>query len=225
MLQLIATPLCLRKFSKLTAYLDSIKNANLQHNKTNVLSTDIDAFIKSIGTGTLTQGRISNCLLTLSCATFGQATTALLFNREPPGSSARNYYTSLGTSLLQKRYQHLLDIMAISIEKEPPIYSTPNSTGWIGARYRPEITQVANAVSAIKQDLARLLVQLTEQGIWIEFHNLYSTYQILCQSLLTGMRPITTPIVKRELLIDSVGVVIRKEKSREDEFNTRHIPV
>ncbi|MEH8018951.1 hypothetical protein MN202_17040 [Rheinheimera muenzenbergensis] len=224
-LRLIATPLCLSKFSKLTAYLDSIKIANLQHNKTNVLSTDIDAFIKNIGTGTLTQGRISNCLLTLSCATYGQATTALLFNREPPGSSARNYYTSLETSLLQKRYQHLLDIMAISIEKEPPIYSTPNSTGWIGARYRPEITQVANAVSAIKQDLARLLVQLTEQGIWIEFHNLYSTYQILCQSLLTGMRPITTPIVKRELLIDSVGVFIRKEKSREDEFNTRHIPV
>lgn len=77
----------------------------------------------------------------------------------------------------------------------------------------------------MKQDLAKLQTQLIDRGRWIEFHNLYTTYQVFCQSVLTGMRPISTPIVKREQLINSVGIFIRKEKSREDEFNIRHIPV
>lgn len=116
-LRLPTTQFCQSKFSKLSVYLDTLKAANLQHNKTNILSTDIDIYIKSIGSGTLTQGRISNYLFTLSCAIYGQATATLLFNREPPGSSARNYYTSLKTALLQQRYQYLLEVMAFSTER------------------------------------------------------------------------------------------------------------
>lgn len=225
LLRLPATALCQYKFETLAKLLPPSRIPKIPGNKTNILSSDINNYIKEIGTGTLTPGRISNNLLITGCAIFGQATTALLFNREPPGSMARSYYTSLPTSLLQQRYKALVGILATSVGRPVSTAEPLTLAGWIGARYRPEIEQVNEAIANIKIDLLRLQTCLTEHGAWIDFHNLYTTYQVFCQSLLTGMRPITTPLVTREQMVFSAGVFIRKEKAREDEFNTRHIPV
>ncbi|KRS21582.1 hypothetical protein AAY72_07875 [Alishewanella sp. WH16-1] len=225
LLRLPATKLCKLKFEMLATIQPPTETPVIPGNKTNILSSDINNYIKDIGTGTLTPGRISNNLLITGCAIFGQATTALLFNREPPGSMARSYYTSLPTSLLQQRYKALVVILATSVGRPVSTAEPLTLAGWIGARYRPEIEQVNKAVANIQTDLLRLQSRLTQHGAWIDFHNLYTTYQVFCQSLLTGMRPITTPLVKREQMVFSAGVLIRKEKAREDEFNTRHIPV
>ncbi|SNY58626.1 hypothetical protein SAMN06297280_3449 [Arsukibacterium tuosuense] len=225
LLRLPATELCRFKFDKLAKLKPPSQTPEKPCNKTNILSDDFSKYIADIGPGTLTKGRISNYLLVIGCAVFGQATTALLFNREPPGSMARSYYTSLHTSLLQQRYKILLDILATSVERKASTAAPAESYGWIGARYRPEMNQITAAITKIQYDLSRLQTKLTEPGKWIDFHNLYVTYQVFCQSLLTGMRPITTPLVQREQLVVSAGVFIRKEKAREDEFNTRHIPL
>lgn len=225
LLRFPATALCKLRFEMLATILPPSETPVIPGNKTNILSSDINNYIKDINSGTLTKGRISNNLLVTCCALFGQATTALLFKREPPGSMARSYYTSLNTSLLQGRYKTLIGTLATSVGRATSTASPAESRGWIGARYRPEMGQVAKAIANIKKDLSSLQTRLTVPGTWIDFHNLYTTYQVLCQSLLTAMRPITTPLVKREQLVFSAGVFIRKEKAREDEFNTRHIPV
>uniref|UniRef100_A0A486XTZ1 Uncharacterized protein n=1 Tax=Rheinheimera sp. BAL341 TaxID=1708203 RepID=A0A486XTZ1_9GAMM len=225
LLRLPATELCRRKFDELKEIQQPTETPEKPCNKTNVLSEDIKAYMKGIGTGTLTKARISNHLLISACAVFGQATAALLFNREPPGSMARSYYTSLHTKLLQQRYTTLLGNEATSFGKKINAAQQVEQPGWIGARYRPEIAEVAAAVITMASELSMLQTRLIEPGKWIEFHNLYITYQVFCQSLLTGMRPITIPLVNPEQVISSVGVFIRKEKAREDEFNTRHIPI
>lgn len=224
-LRLPASRLCQLRFKELATKHSPTEIAEKPCNKTNVLVSDIHDYINSIGTGTLTKGRISNHLMIYGCAIFGQATSALLFNREPPGSMARNYYTSLHISLLQQRYNKLLSALIASIGRNYDAPQPAENPKWIGARYRPEMAQVAATVSAMTTNLAHLQTRLIEPRAWIEFHNLYVTYQVLCQTLLTGMRPIQVPLVKREQLILSAGVFVRKEKAREDEFNTRHIPI
>lgn len=225
MLRLPASRLCQLRFKELETRYSPTEMPEKPCNKTNVLVSDIHEYIKNIGNGTLTKGRISNHLMICACAIFGQATSALLFNREPPGSMARNYYTSLHISLLQQRYNKLLSALIASIGHKYDAPQPAENPKWIGARYRPEMAQVAATISAMTTNLAHLQTRLIEPGIWIEFHNLYVTYQVLCQTLLTGMRPIQVPLVKREQLVLSAGVFVRKEKAREDEFNTRHIPI
>ncbi|HCU65744.1 MAG TPA: hypothetical protein DF774_08295 [Rheinheimera sp.] len=224
-LRLPASSLCRLRFEELATKQMPTETPQSPCNKTNVLVHEIHDYIKNIGNGTLTKGRISNHLLIHCCAIYGQATTALLFNREPPGSMARSYYTSLHITLLQQRYNKLMDILIATLGRPFDAPQPAEHPGWIGARYRPEMEQVAAAIATMKTNLAHLQTRLIEPGTWIEFHNLYVTYQVLCQTLLTGMRPIQIPLVKREQLILSVGVFVRKEKAREDEFNTRHIPI
>ncbi len=225
-LRLPATKLCQQKFQELTKFQSKPTTPTYLDNGSNSSYGEFIGYTQKIGTGSLTKGRISNHLLITSCGLFGQATSALLFNREPPGSMARSFYTSLDRTLLIQRYQDLLRTIANSVGSDyKPIWCYSKNAGWIGARYRPELLQVANAILQMQKDMVTLQNQLTERNGWILFHNLYLTYQVLCQSLLTGMRPMLTPLVQREHLVISEGILIRKEKTQEDEFNIRHIPI
>ncbi|MDP5133169.1 MAG: hypothetical protein NWQ54_19990, partial [Paraglaciecola sp.] len=222
---LTATPLFQKKYHELM----EIHGKSEKKGDTNALielsQNEINTFIKNIGNGTLSLGRISNYMLILCSSVYGQATSTLMFNRAPPGSLARSYYTSLDIKLIQNRYDDLLRKVIKSISPNKPDIKTKQGVGWIGARYRPTMSQVKEAIALILKKLSELNTELTKPKTWITFHNLFVTYQVFSQTLLTGMRPIACPLVNRELVISSLGIFIRKEKSKEDEFNTRHIPL
>lgn len=174
--------------------------------------------------------RISNHMMLLCCETYGPPVATLLFNRDSAGSTARSYYTTLRNTVLVERYKELLRSILPIIKTT---ISTPSNVhvkaihdkNFVGARHHPKWFYIHDCVQKLKNEAIRLSKKThTDEG-WIAFHNVYMVYVIYITSLLTGLRPINTPIVTSDKIIDSVKIFIHCEKSKKDEFNTRYIPL
>lgn len=174
--------------------------------------------------------RISNHMHILCCQVYGQATASLLFNRDPLGSLARNYYTTLSVQTMVKRYKHLLNILlpivSASLTTMPKINIKPvKDTEYIGAKWHPSWQHVVQCNSILVGLLVKNSKKWHQDEGWISFHNTYTAYVLFCTSLLTGLRPINTPMVIPEKVILSAKVFVHREKSKSDEFNSRFIPL
>lgn len=174
--------------------------------------------------------RISNHMHILCCQVYGQATASLLFNRDPLGSLARNYYTTLPIDTMVKRYKHLLNILlpivSASFTTMPKINIKPiEGKSYIGAKWHPSWVHVVQCIRILVGILVKNSKNWHRDEGWISFHNTYTAYVLFCTSLLTGLRPINTPMVVPEKVILSAKVFVHREKSKSDEFNTRFIPL
>lgn len=174
--------------------------------------------------------RISNHMMLLCCERYGPPVATLLFNRDPVGSTAKNYYTTLRIELLVRRYKsllnHLSPIINTAISVIPNIGIKPiNDKNYVGARNHPQWIYIRDCVQKLKNEAIRLSKNtLTDEG-WVAFHNIYVVYVLYTSGLLTGLRPINSPIVTPDKVIASANVFIHREKSKQDEFNTRFIPL
>jgi len=218
------TSLCQERFEKLLN--NDFRNKTINDEIRTLTENDLKKFIDTFGINGLKLSRIKNHFFQTCCSQFGQAIAALTFNRDAPGSNARNFYATHSNTFIQEHYTELLNKTIDSINASAQIALPENlSIGWVGARYRPEIQDIRKGLVNIRSELEKLQKSLVERGNWIRFHNLYVCYQILAQSLLTGMRPINSPLVQPEHLLYSDGIYVRLEKAQENQFNTRHIPV
>ncbi|WP_445428124.1 hypothetical protein [Alishewanella sp. HL-SH05] len=174
--------------------------------------------------------RISNHMLIMSCQIYGQATTTLLYNRAPPGSIARSYYTTLSTQTLKNRYTSLLKLLAPIIKgaiQTPTqiIVKKSNQQEHIGSQWHPDYTVIQKCIETLKTNTIKYSELWADYRQWYDFHNLFTLYVLFCTGLQTGLRPLKTPIVVPENIILPAKVFIRREKSQSDEFNTRYIPL
>ncbi|MDP5130172.1 MAG: hypothetical protein NWQ54_04780 [Paraglaciecola sp.] len=221
---LSTTSLCKKKFNMLRN--SDFTSGDIHNEINNLTESDIRKYIETFNINGLNLSRIKNHLFQTCCSLFGQATATLIFFREALGSNARSFYTTLTVEMIQQRYAALLTNTINSIDATNNIELPQNPLpGLVGARYKPEMLNVKQSLLNMREKLKDFENKLTERGVWLDFHNLYVCYQILAQSLLTGMRPIKSPLLHRENLLFSNGIYVRKEKNHEDQFSIRHIPV
>lgn len=204
-------------------------------------ATHIDKVEKELGIKSI-RSKIENHLFLRACAMFGSACATLMFNRPAPGSQARLYYTALSISVLQTRYRKLIEAISLEVGILIPFCNTTDSDEfnytYIGCRDLPIFGQYHQLVSGIKNKLAYLkkllphsiTTKLDERNNWtldplMQFHNLYTAYCIVCQGLLSGIRPTHDGFINlSEILADSKVAIIR-DKDSADEFHTRTLPL
>lgn len=188
--------------------------------------------------------QVSNHLFLRACTLFGTACATLMFSRPAPGTQARLYYTALPVSLLQQRYKQLLNVVASEAGLKIEFYDDEQPSLnykeiYVGCRYLPTISQYQHLIQSLLGKLSDLAKQLPGEFIadnntaeqrwvmnqWLQFHNTYTAYCIVCQGLLTGLRPTHTGFIRfSDMLLDAKAAVIR-DKDSADEFHTRTIPL
>ncbi|MCC5453188.1 hypothetical protein LMJ53_15825 [Rheinheimera sp. UJ51] len=204
-------------------------------------ATYIDNVEKELGIKVI-RSKLENHLFLRACAMFGSACATLMFNRPAPGSQARLYYTALPISVLQTRYRKLIEVISLEVGIEIPFCDTTDSNElnktFIGCRDLPTFTQYKQLISGIQNKLADLkkrlphskTTKLDENSNWtldplMQFHNFYTAYCIVCQGLLSGIRPTHDGFINMsEILADSKVAIIR-DKDSADEFHTRTLPL
>lgn len=186
--------------------------------------------------------KIQNHLFLRACEKFGSACATLMFSRPAPGSQARLYYTALDINLLQKRYYQLIESVSseagcnISFQNLKPQLQ-PSLL--VGCRDLPSSRQYQKLLSTLQGDIADLRKQIpstkktdadngaevNELHALIRFHNIYTTYCIACQGLLTGLRPTHSGFINLSNINLESKIAILRDKDSEDEFHTRTLPI
>lgn len=230
-LRLIATKLCAVVFQRFDSQRGSRESRVIGYTLSECDELLLDTLKKLTCFNNSALARISNHMLISCCQAYGQATGTLLFNRDPLGSVARSYYTTLSTQVLLQRYKYLLECLSKilktthSLRQQDIKIARVMQNQPIGAKWHPKWEYLKQRIGQLKVKLKHYSNQWHEDKGWVTFHNLYTSYVILCTGLLTGLRPINTPIVVPEKVIFSAKVFVHREKSKADDFNIRYIPL
>lgn len=176
----------------------------------------------------VTPNQISNHLFWRACQKFGSATATLMFSKAAPGSQARLYYTALPVKELRARYREL--IKELSHHSAVPLsYQNVQDAHiadvFLGCRYKPEAQQYKAVLSELRAKLEQRKTNMLEDTNWLMFHNEFTVYSILCQGLLTGLRPTHDGFIRFADILQSAGVAVVRDKDTSDEFHSRTIPM
>jgi hypothetical protein len=173
--------------------------------------------------------QVANHLFIRACQRFGSATATLMFGRPAPGSQARLYYTALPLVEIRARYRELIEEMSAS-SGVPLTFSQnddqlPIPSLSLGCRYLPTLQQYVDALAGLRKHLEQLKKSLLTDDQWLVFHNHFTVYSVLCQGLLTGMRPTHHGFIRSSDILHGVDVAVVRDKDTEDEFHSRTIPL
>lgn len=229
-LRLPATTLCAYVFSNFISIRTSLEPKICGYSEKTLKNLFLATFENLVHFKKGALARISNHFMLLCCEKYGPPIAALLFNRDPAGSTARNYYTTLRAKVLASRYKELLRLILPMVtaasERKRNIYvKTIKGDDYIGARNHPRFSSIRDCVKKLKNETIKLSNNILSDSGWIEFHNTYTAYVLYIYGLLTGIRPINNPILTSDKIINSAKIFIHREKSKKDEFNTRYIPL
>lgn len=191
--------------------------------------SELEDFIGCAGLNDISITQISNHLFLRACQKFGSATATLMFGKPAPGSQARLYYTALPQTEIRARYREL--IMELSEHSAVPLNFTdldkfPDVSDLsLGCRYKPQTSQYQEALSQLRADLKNRRAQVLNDAQWLIFHNEFTVYSILCQGLLTGLRPTHDGFIRWNDILHSAGVAVVRDKDTSDEFHSRTVPL
>lgn len=173
--------------------------------------------------------QVANHLFIRACQRFGSATATLMFGRPAPGSQARLYYTALPVAEIRARYRELILEMSESsgvnlnyVRTDSPM-CTPLLS--LGCRYLPTDQQYVHAIAGLRARLEQRRKALLQDDNWQLFHNEFTVYCILCQGLLTGLRPTHQGFIRFSDILHGADVTVLRDKDTEDEFHSRIMPV
>lgn len=177
----------------------------------------------------ITPAKVSNYLLLSLASSTSLSVAGYLFNRAYPGSLARYYYSSHSETIYSKTYNELIlkALPACNFDSLSSV-GTENrlndvETGF-GARYVPTLSGVKEVLYLMRKDFYGAWRE-NKKHAFIDFHNWYTVYSIFAQSLLTGARSVTDPLISTKQLIDSTGLAVFRDKDTEDQFHTRILPM
>lgn len=150
-----------------------------------------------------------------------------LFNRYLSSSSARRFYTAQPTSHYQDIYSNVCEDVLNKINSDFKIQKKAAglSDCYIGARYCPKTSHIKDVLKKMQRDISQYKKDLIENGDWRTFHNLYTTYVIYAQGLLTGIRAVEDPIIGPADIIRELNIAVFRDKDTEDQFHTRTVPL
>ncbi|WP_404397976.1 hypothetical protein [Idiomarina loihiensis] len=227
-LNTLSLPLGMKRVNSLVAqyFLPGSDKLKKAFSGLKINSNEVKKIFKEAG-NRITNAKVSNHLISSLAAAHGSAIAGYTFGRALPGSLARYYYTAHTQSFFEMCYrQTLLEQLNASVDRVPYTlsneHSQPLKLPVLGARYRPD-------EEAIKRAIESLLIALDEQKSttsqfsFVEIHNLFTTYSIFAQSLLTGIRPIIDPFVSVNDILFSSDIAIVRDKDNEYNSHTRSI--
>lgn len=194
-----------------------------------ITENDLELFCWDSGIPEVTLGQIADHLFWRACQKFGSATATLMFDRAAPGSQARLYYTALPLYEIRARYRELIADLSqhsgIKLSYENTEKVSDKSPLSLGCRYKPEAQQYITALSKLRAQLEQRKNNMLDDRNWLMFHNEFTVYSILCQGLLTGLRPTHDGLIRFSDILHSAGVAVVRDKDTSDEFHSRTMPM
>jgi len=176
----------------------------------------------------LTLSRLERYLSLRVAGKYEPTQATYLFNNYLSASSARRYYTALASTHYSDIYSEvcwgILNQLGRSFKV--PLESNDESDQFIGARYCPKTDHIKKVISSMQADLIETQKAISEkEDNWVRLHNLYTTYSVYVQGLLTGIRAIVSPFIGPDEIIRELNIAVCRDKDTEDQFHTRNIPL
>ncbi len=176
----------------------------------------------------LTLSRLERYMTLMAAGRFEATQATYLFSNYLSTSSARRFYTALSIDTYRAIYRELCSMVLKSTGYNTTLGQSPTEGQdmYIGARYCPETAHVRSVLRGMVVQLEHIRRNLLgAPGMWIEFHNRYTTYVIYAQGILTGIRSVESPFVDQACINSDVQIAVFRDKDSADQFHTRTIPL
>ena len=163
-----------------------------------------------------------------------QLRVAALFGRKDPSAIVHRHYTRLERNQLSDLYRNRFLSLWSKIkvcgfkERDSALFSWTEAVdervkshhSYVGDELAPNVQGIRELLYQLRQKIESFQQQSTIESM-VQYHNLVVSYMALLLSVVTGLRPVRTPITDLTVIDKATGLMPLQEKDEEGGVHAR----